>query len=183
MDKAWCRLWAEEVSQRLSTFETRDMTNVIWAFATVHWRDERFLGRFCKARHEGLLVVLVGHKVTGDWVVWNMSSFTMSETVEEVEIKAECYSPQDIGNTLWALATLSWRSDAALAAISKRCFETAVSFDQQNLSISLWSYATLGYKTMCLVHKFSSALVGASFRVCRQMIAQMLPMPGICFII
>ena len=42
-------------------------------------------------------------------------------------------SQQDVGNTLWALATLSWKNDAALAAISKRCFETAVNFDQQSL--------------------------------------------------
>ena len=42
------------------------------------------------------------------------------------------FFPQDIGNTLWALATLSWKNEAALTAISKRGFDTAVTFDQQS---------------------------------------------------
>ena len=115
------------------------MTNMIWAFATVHWRDERFLTQFCKAGC---------HDACKLWGFSDGAALCMTESVEEVELKAEQYSPQDVGNTLWALATLSWRNDAALASISKRCFDTAVTFDQQNLSISLWSYATLGYKTM-----------------------------------
>ncbi|CAE8599399.1 unnamed protein product, partial [Polarella glacialis] len=48
VDTAWCRRWSVQVLAKIGGFEPRDLTMVLHAFGTLHWRDDDFLGRFCR---------------------------------------------------------------------------------------------------------------------------------------
>ena len=65
--------------------------------------------------------------------------------LQEASKQAEEFKPQEIANTLWALATAGVQIPASLVeCLSRRAESTAKEFNPQDIANTLWALATAG---------------------------------------
>ena len=69
------------------------------------------------------------------------------EILKEAELKRKEFKPQNVSNTIWALATLNYHGASTFINLLLRESETKLrDFDPQELSNTIWALATLNYK-------------------------------------
>jgi hypothetical protein len=76
---------------------------------------------------------------------------------------APSMKPQEVANTMWALATLGWQAaDGAMrCALEAAAVRVAPSMNAQDVANTLWALATLGWKASIEVAAVCEQLVGA----------------------
>lgn len=153
-DKTWCRLWADAVMARLPAFETRDMTNVIWAFATVHWRDERFLTRFCKeveVKAENYSPQDIGN------TLWALATLSWKNEAALTAISKRCFDTavtfdqQNLSISLWSYATLGYKTMNLFHHMTQIITERIKTFACQGIANVVWALAKFQFQQKCLL--------------------------------
>ncbi|CAK9081549.1 unnamed protein product [Durusdinium trenchii] len=154
LEKQWCPRWAEAVAVKLQSFETRDMTNVIWAFATVYWRDERFLMRFCKE-----VEVKAEHYSPQDVgnTLWALATLSWKNDLALTAISKRCFDTavhfdqQNLSISLWSYATLGYKTMNLFHHMTQIITERIKSFAAQGIANVCWALAKFQFQQKCLL--------------------------------
>jgi len=145
----------EVACERIHTFKPRDLAVSAWALA--------------KLEFDKILWMPLWEAGAGDMKQYNTRDLsnllwafgTMNHTPSDaffatfVECgldRADEMTPQDLGNSLWALAILKLRNDNLLTRWCNVVLIKLAHFDQQNTSITCWSLATLEYQNAGFMH-------------------------------
>ncbi|KAL9182955.1 hypothetical protein ACHAXT_004234 [Thalassiosira profunda] len=95
----------------------------------------------------------------------------LSGVAKELIARTWQFKPQDVGTTLWALATAEYYDlDAFCAGASRLNMRQIRSFKPQEMSNTVWALATAGFAPK-YIHAFDTTLVPASKRPTKEMIA------------
>mmetsp|Transcript_16873 Transcript_16873/g.39408 ORF Transcript_16873/g.39408 Transcript_16873/m.39408 type:complete len:814 (+) Transcript_16873:164-2605(+) len=151
---AWCRLWADAVLQRLNDFETRDMTMVIWAYATVHWRDEHFLQDFCSE------VVRKADRYTPQDLgntLWALATLAyrhegaLAALCQQCFPQAEIFDQQNLSISMWSFATLGYKNMNLFHHITQHATARISTFHSQGMANIVWACAKFQFQQKCLL--------------------------------
>eukprot|EP00928_Gymnodinium_smaydae_P026138 TRINITY_DN20611_c0_g1_i1.p1 TRINITY_DN20611_c0_g1~~TRINITY_DN20611_c0_g1_i1.p1 ORF type:complete len:958 (-),score=120.14 TRINITY_DN20611_c0_g1_i1:11-2884(-) len=151
---AWCRYFAEATLRRLHEFETRDMTMMVWAFATVHWKDEEFLERFCNEipkRIESYGTQDLGNTL---WALATLSyrhEGALAALCQQCFPQAEFFDQQALSISMWSLATLGYKNMNLMHHLTQHATERISTFRSQGMSNITWACAKFQFQQKCLL--------------------------------
>eukprot|EP00928_Gymnodinium_smaydae_P029597 TRINITY_DN22248_c0_g1_i1.p1 TRINITY_DN22248_c0_g1~~TRINITY_DN22248_c0_g1_i1.p1 ORF type:complete len:959 (-),score=130.29 TRINITY_DN22248_c0_g1_i1:175-3051(-) len=141
---------AELVTVRACEFNIQEVSNTVWAFATIKWQSS-------DAKLYDSLIVEISKKTSGGVMqdltntMWALATLQIAnENVFEqlygvASQHVSEFKPQELSNTIWSMATVTLRNDSLAFRISRQTMETVPEFIPQNLANFIWAYAKLGY--------------------------------------
>jgi hypothetical protein len=140
----------EQRDYSTSSFESKDLSNVLWAFATFGDKAESWslldavLYQLPNARNwkaQNVVNCLWSFAMMGHNVDDSILDFLGERTTQGLW---KSYTPQNISNTFWAYATLKKMPSKGLADVmARRGIETMRNFTSQPLSNLFWGLAVL----------------------------------------
>jgi len=143
------------------TFNSQNVTNMLWAHATMGREPGARLMRELEGRVEALCgrgeaagrggTLNTQHVANTLWAYAKMGREPGAGLMRELEGRAEAdagtFVAQDVANTLWAYAKMGRAPGAGLLRVLEgRAEALAGTFIEQNMSNILWAYATMGRK-------------------------------------
>eukprot|EP00927_Polykrikos_kofoidii_P062341 TRINITY_DN57149_c0_g1_i1.p1 TRINITY_DN57149_c0_g1~~TRINITY_DN57149_c0_g1_i1.p1 ORF type:complete len:1019 (+),score=164.33 TRINITY_DN57149_c0_g1_i1:270-3326(+) len=151
---SWCQAFADAVLKLIDDFDNRDMTMVVWAFATIHWKSEDFLQRFCDK-----LVMRIETSGTQDLgnTLWALATLSfrhegaLAALCAQCFVQAEKFDQQALSISMWSLATLGYKNMNLMHHITQQCTEKINIFHSQGLSNIVWACAKFGFQQKCLL--------------------------------
>ncbi|KAG1679153.1 hypothetical protein FOA52_000508 [Chlamydomonas sp. UWO 241] len=135
--------------RKLSSFNSQDLANTVWALATLGHNDAAFMGA---------LLVVVERKLPNfkpqalantAWALATLGhrdATFMGALLVVAKPKLASFTVQDLANTVWALSTLGYNDTAVMGALLVAAKPKLTSFNAQNLANTVWPLATLGRK-------------------------------------
>jgi len=153
---------------RMHEFKTQELSNTVWAMATIGFADPE--SPHSRLPDDAILLKNVLQKAAVDalprlrrfspqelnclgWAYARLSAERSPEIDllfagigEEVRRRIRYFSAQDVGTTLWSFATMGYNDlpDVFTAAASRVTIKDAHLFKPQELSNSVWALATIG---------------------------------------
>jgi len=123
----------------------QDVTNTLWAYATMRREPPSGLMMKLEGRAEALAGTFIAQDVANTlWAYATMGRKPPAGLMRELEVQAEAlvgtFIAQEVANTLWAYATMGREPDEALMVkLAGRAEAVAATFDSQNVANTLWS--------------------------------------------
>lgn len=151
---SWCRFWAGASLKRISDFDTRDMTMVVWAFATVHWKDEAFLEHFCEEvvrRIESYSPQDLGNTIWALATLGYRHEGALAALCSQCFPQAERFDQQGLAITMWSLATLGYKNMNLMHHLTQHATERIGTFLSQGMSNIVWACAKFQFQQKCLL--------------------------------
>jgi len=151
----WCRPFADETLRKLDVFPAvRDMTMMVWAFATVHWRDDDFLRRFCEeveAREDAYTTQDIGNTLWALATLACRDEKALAALSRQCFLKAEVFDQQALSISLWSYATLQYRNQNLLHYLTQQATERVSTLSAQGMANIVWACAKFGFQQKCLL--------------------------------
>ena len=137
--------------ETLKTFEAQSISNMVWAFATLDFKDEVFLEKIAKEVCQRDLEKFNTQNIAN--TVWAFATLDFKDEVflekiakEVCQRDLEKFNSQEISNTIWAFATLDFKDEVFLEKIAKEvCQREWREFTVQNIANTVWAFGTLGF--------------------------------------
>lgn len=151
---AWCQLWADATLNRLAEFDCRDMTMVVWAFATIHWKQEQFLYRFCEevmVRIEKYTPQDLGNTLWALATLGFRHEGSLNALCMQCFPQAENFDQQNLSIIMWALATIQYKNMNLLHHLTQHATERIKTFRSQGMSNITWACAKFQFQQKCLL--------------------------------
>jgi len=80
----------------------------------------------------------------------------LSQLALKAQESISLFTPQQLSNSAWACATLSYYSNALLKCIENEALQKLDKFNSQDLTNTIWAYAKLNYKPKLLMSGIAS---------------------------
>ncbi|CAK0879365.1 unnamed protein product [Prorocentrum cordatum] len=141
----WVDMVCIQTQRRIRDFEPQHVTNTLWACARMQLQDPLMLrvlinraiddiGRYCP------LDVSI--------TTWACATLKMREVewlraVVRARLDFADFSPQNMSNFVWGLATLGFRNDNMVLAVGREASRKIQDFSPQELSNFCWALATM----------------------------------------
>jgi len=131
------------------TFRAQDVSNMLWAYATMGRKPGAVLMRELEGRAEALVGTFNAQDVANImWAYATMGREPEAGIMRELEGRAEAlagtFNAQDVANTLWAYAAMGREPGTILMReLEGRAEAVAGTFNPQNVANTLWAYATM----------------------------------------
>ena len=142
-------------SQLLQEFTPQQLSNTIWALATLSHHDNGFTADLISAARRKLPVFIPQNFSNTIWALATLGhhhdGFTAA-LISEAQGQLPLFNPQNLANTIWALATLGHHDDGFTAALISEARAKLSSFKPQELANTIWALATLGHHDLSLIH-------------------------------
>jgi hypothetical protein len=128
----------------------QNVSNTLWAYATMGREPGKGLMRVLKGRAEALADTFNAQDVSNEmWAYGRMGREPWAGIMRVLEGKAEVlagtFHVRDVSNTLWAYARMGREpGKQVMRALEGRAEALAGTFDAQNVSNTMWAYATMG---------------------------------------
>jgi len=139
------------MEQRISTAQPQNLSNTLWALATLGWHcDDSILTKLVTAMVQRSSTVKPQALSNTLWALatlgWHRDDSTLTKLVTAMVQRISTAKPQELSNTLWALAALGWhRDDSILTKLVTAVVQRSSTAKPQELSNTLWALATLGW--------------------------------------
>uniref|UniRef100_A0A7S4T011 RNA-editing substrate-binding complex 6 protein domain-containing protein n=1 Tax=Alexandrium monilatum TaxID=311494 RepID=A0A7S4T011_9DINO len=142
---SWVQMVSIQTQRRIRDFEPQHVSNTLWACARMQLKDplmlQALLGRAIEdiPRSCPLDVSIV---------TWACATLKLKEVewlraVVRARLEFADFSPQNMSNFVWGLATLSFRNDNMVLAVGREAARKIQDFIPQELSNFAWALATL----------------------------------------
>jgi len=146
------QLLLERVAELVHDLNPQDISNIMWAFATLELEAEPLKELVSLLAAQALSVHRDFNPQSISNTLWAFATLGLqpgSNLVSAMTARAVMmqydFNPQAIGNTLWALATLGLKPSKHLEeALSEQALVVQNEFNTQNISNTLWAFATRG---------------------------------------
>jgi len=136
---------AVAMEQRISTAKPQNLSNTLWALATLGWhRDDSTLTKLVAAMVQRSSTAKPQELSNTLWALatlgWHCDDSILTKLVTAMVQRSSTAKPQALSNTLWALATLGWhRDDSILTKLVTAMVQRSSTAKPQELSNTLWA--------------------------------------------
>eukprot|EP00547_Thalassionema_nitzschioides_P015383 CAMPEP_0194236776 /NCGR_PEP_ID=MMETSP0158-20130606/3958_1 /TAXON_ID=33649 /ORGANISM="Thalassionema nitzschioides, Strain L26-B" /LENGTH=450 /DNA_ID=CAMNT_0038970623 /DNA_START=593 /DNA_END=1945 /DNA_ORIENTATION=- len=140
---------ANEAIARVDSFNSRDISNMLWSYATLgHYPSPKLFDAAAGAIIEKLDEFNsqdISNTLWSYATVGHPSPKLFDAAAGEAINKIDKFNSQDISTTLWSYATAGVESPELFDAASGKVINDIDTFNAQAISNTLWSYATFDH--------------------------------------
>mmetsp|Transcript_10748 Transcript_10748/g.16452 ORF Transcript_10748/g.16452 Transcript_10748/m.16452 type:complete len:596 (-) Transcript_10748:67-1854(-) len=140
---------ANEAIARVDSFNSRDISNMLWSYATLgHYPSPKLFDAAAGAIIEKLDEFNsqdISNTLWSYATVGHSSPELFEAAAEEAIKKINSFKPQAMCNMLWSYATVSHNSPKLFDTVAEEAIMKVHAFKSQEISNMLWSYATVGH--------------------------------------
>jgi hypothetical protein len=155
---------AHLVNHKLVEFNAQNLSNVAYAFALLHVRDEALFGRLSIDVSNRDLSTFNAQDVSN--LVWSFASLDVRAAGLFDKMAASLcrrglgdLTEQAIANVVWSFATLGVKHAAFFDGVARECTRRDLTtFNAQDVSNLCWSFATLDVSAVDLFDKVAASI-------------------------
>eukprot|EP00971_Amphidinium_carterae_P252935 5021618-Amphidinium_carterae.1 len=142
---SWVEKLCIQAQRRIREFEPQHVSNSLWACARMQLQDKLLLRTLL-----GRAVEDIGRMCAVDVsiITWAIATLKYRDqewlrTIVRSRLDFADFSPQNMSNFVWGLATLGFRSDNMVLAVGREAAKKLKDFIPQELSNYCWALATM----------------------------------------
>jgi len=153
-------LAAIQVQRRAADFEPQHVSNTLWACAKMRLQQPSLVRTLLVQAIEGVqfLEPLDYSLVTWACATLKHRDVEWCRAVVRARPSFSNFSPQQMANFVWGMATLSFRNEKMLLALGREAAPKLPEFKPQELSNYIWALATLELVDNLLLHALSNEI-------------------------
>mmetsp|Transcript_163806 Transcript_163806/g.525348 ORF Transcript_163806/g.525348 Transcript_163806/m.525348 type:complete len:1129 (+) Transcript_163806:75-3461(+) len=141
----WVEMVSVQTQRRIRDFEPQHVSNTLWACARMQLQDTLMLRALMGRAIEDIsrMCPLDVSIVTWACATMKLREVEWFRAVVRARLEFADFSPQNMSNFVWGLATLTWRNDNMVLAVGREAAKKIQDFIPQELSNFTWALATL----------------------------------------
>jgi len=141
----WVEMVSIQTQRRIRDFEPQHVSNTLWACARMQLQDTLMLRALMGRAIEDIsrMCPLDVSIVTWACATMKLREVEWFRAVVRARLEFADFSPQNMSNFVWGLATLTWRNDNMVLAVGREAAKKIHDFIPQELSNFTWALATL----------------------------------------